>query len=186
MEQLPNDEYLAQSVYPILETGLEELLKSYFPPDQLVPNPSRCPETPSDLPAVWLAKWLKARNSTIAQENTRNLSAAVDQLASRCDRDKVSCCKNLVLAVREAFWPVQVLIRALSSTNISLLEAYIAVHDKLTEDVVESMATSNEGPESDQADSEPSMNTITRQVEVELLRYIVSSHPDPGHIRGRL
>eukprot|EP00292_Cryptomonas_paramecium_P021318 CAMPEP_0113672496 /NCGR_PEP_ID=MMETSP0038_2-20120614/6303_1 /TAXON_ID=2898 /ORGANISM="Cryptomonas paramecium" /LENGTH=171 /DNA_ID=CAMNT_0000588787 /DNA_START=10 /DNA_END=521 /DNA_ORIENTATION=+ /assembly_acc=CAM_ASM_000170 len=171
MEQLPNDEYLAQSVYPILETGLEELLKSYFPPDQLVPNPSRCPETPSDLPAVWLAKWLKARNSTIAQENTRNLSAAVDQLASRCDRDKVSCCKNLVLAVREAFWPVQ---------------AYIAVHDKLTEDVVESMATSNEGPESDQADSEPSMNTITRQVEVELLRYIVSSHPDPGHIRGRL
>lgn len=99
-----DSQYLSNTVHPTLELGIEELLKQYFPTsssNQAVP------------PVLWLATWLKNQN---AQNKANRTQESWNRAVARIqvdESDPMSCCQNLVLGVKDAFWPIQVRTRSL-------------------------------------------------------------------------
>ena len=94
-----DSQYLANTVYPTLEIGLEELLKHYHPD----PHEHKVLEPP----IIWLANWLKEHNTSNTDQNRKQRwSNAVSKVQAE-ESDPISCCQNLVHAVKEVFWPIQ-------------------------------------------------------------------------------
>ncbi len=99
-------EYLAATVHPTLEIGLEELLKHKFPKQMTI---LRHDDGESVEPPIrWLAKWLKQRNSANTSQRLRQSWNQALQTVQTDENDTLSCCRNLVNGVKECFWPIQV------------------------------------------------------------------------------
>jgi hypothetical protein len=196
-------EYLAATVHPTLEIGLEELLKVQFPKKTIV---SKQDGESVDPPIRWLAKWLKQHNSSNTSQRLEQSWNNALQKVQMDENDIESCCRNLVNGVKEGFWPIQVCnfsLAGIKNQFISLFllayacfflhmlitlpifvfeQAYVAVCDTVTETIpVEQTATTEEGEE--EAPSEPAaaddepVAPQTRTIEVDILRYVASSHP---------
>jgi hypothetical protein len=106
-------EYLAATVHPTLEIGLEELLKVQFPKKTIV---SKQDGESVDPPIRWLAKWLKQHNSSNTSQRLEQRWNNALQKVQIDENDIASCCRNLVNGVKEGFWPIQV-------SHFSLLES---------------------------------------------------------------
>jgi hypothetical protein len=111
-------EYLAATVHPTLEIGLEELLKHQFPKQTIVLKQDGGESV--EPPIRWLAKWLKQHNSANTSQRQQQSWNQALQTIQKDENDIPSCCRNLVNGVRECFWPIQVSVfRSLPSTASS-------------------------------------------------------------------
>jgi hypothetical protein len=111
-------EYLAATVHPTLEIGLEELLKQQFPKQTIVLKQDG--RESAESPILWLAKWLKQHNSANTTQRREQSWRQALQTVQKDESDVISCCHNLAIAVRECFWPIQVFYFELLSTAGSL------------------------------------------------------------------
>jgi hypothetical protein len=100
-------EYLAATVHPTLEIGLEELLKRQFPKQTI--DPKRDDGESIDPPIRWLANWLKQHNASNTSQRWENGWNKALQTVQSDEFDLMSCCRNLVNGVKEGFWPIQVI-----------------------------------------------------------------------------
>ena len=188
---ISDSQYLGSTIYPTLEIGIEELLKKYFPNSSGLNTEQGHDKTQVVVhPVRWLANWLKNHNNeNQAKRIQQKWDNAVAKVQIEADNPTL-CCQNLVDGVKEAFWPIQVRARKFSlfTTQVPKIlrsQAYIAVLETVLEqrpvDPPAEAGDSGEGQEEPPADEDDGDAAAApppmQAVEVDVLRYIASSHP---------
>uniref|UniRef100_A0A6T8N1T7 GAF domain-containing protein n=1 Tax=Hemiselmis andersenii TaxID=464988 RepID=A0A6T8N1T7_HEMAN len=169
-------EYLSEKVYPTLEPALEAMLQAAFPADAHVPEGEE-EKGVLDAPLVWLAKYLKDRNTENSAKRDRDTWQTALELAGSEADSYQSAYDHGVAAARSVLWPCSVII-AIKDTVTEQVPATPREPEPKPEGEEEEPAAAEEGEEGEE--KKPEM----KDVSVPVLRYVATSHPDKRSIEG--
>jgi len=169
-------EYLHNHVYPTLEPALEAMLKAAFPADAQVPEGEE-EKGILEAPLVWLAKYLKERNTENSAKRDQDIWQAALELAGSEGDSYQSVYSHGVAAARSVLWPCSVVI---------------AIKDEVTEEVPATPrepepkpeGEEEEAPVTEEGEEGEEKKPEMKEVRVPVLRYVATSHPDGRSIEG--